>query len=93
MNPDGANPINLTNHLAGDSSPNWSPDGNQIAFQSDRDGNWEVYVMNADGTNPINLTNSNRASDGRPAWEPVPTLSVSSKGKLATLWGKVKRTR
>ena len=46
--------------------------------------------MNADGTNPINLTNHPKW-DSQPSWEPVPTLSVSSKGKLATLWGKVKR--
>ncbi len=29
----------------------------QIAFNSDRDGNFEVYVMDADGSNPTSLTN------------------------------------
>jgi hypothetical protein len=28
----------------------------KIAFSTDRDGNWEIYVVNPDGTNPINLT-------------------------------------
>jgi Tol biopolymer transport system component len=32
------------------------PDGTRIAFTSNRDGDFEVWVMNADGTNPINLT-------------------------------------
>jgi Tol biopolymer transport system component len=69
MSADGTNLINLTNHLAKDSSPDWSPDGQQIAFTSNRDGNTEVYVMNADGTNPINLTN-HPAGDGGPDWSP-----------------------
>jgi hypothetical protein len=31
-------------------APAWSPDGKQIAFLSNRDGRWRIYVMNADGT-------------------------------------------
>ena len=63
MNADGTDSSNLTNHLAWDCSPSWSPDGKKIAFHSDRDGNFEIYSMNADGTNPIFLTN-HVAGDG-----------------------------
>ena len=45
MDADGGNPIRLTHHDAWDGTPSWSPDGRRIAFQSWRDGNWEVYVM------------------------------------------------
>ena len=69
MTPDGANLVNLTKHPAKDLNPDWSPDGKQIAFTSNREGNREVYVMNADGTNPINLTN-HPARDSSPAWSP-----------------------
>ncbi len=39
------------------------------ALHSDRDGNFEIYVMNADGTAQTNLTN-NPADDAFPAWSP-----------------------
>ena len=38
--------------------PSFSPDGSKIAFSSDRDGNYEIYVMNADGSNQTRLTNN-----------------------------------
>ena len=41
----------------------------KIAFQSDRDGNFEVYVINADGSGQTNLAND-PANDGNPAWSP-----------------------
>lgn len=51
--------------LPGDTSPLPC----QIAFESDRDGNREVYVMEPDGSNLTNLTN-NPADDMQPAWSP-----------------------
>ncbi len=32
-------------------SPTWSPDGSQIAFLTDRSGQWEIWLMNIDGSN------------------------------------------
>ena len=32
-------------------APAWSPDGQQIAFLTDRTGRWEIWIMNADGSN------------------------------------------
>ncbi len=32
-------------------APVWSPDGSQIAFLTDRNGQWEIWVMNTDGSN------------------------------------------
>jgi Tol biopolymer transport system component len=49
--------------------PNWSPDDSLIAFQSNRDGNDEIYTIAVDGSGLKRLTN-NPASDGHPAWSP-----------------------
>lgn len=69
MNPDGSQPMNLTNHPDTDTFAAWSQDGTKIAFVSRRDGNNEIYVMNADGSNPTNLTN-HPDSDYFPVWSP-----------------------
>jgi TolB protein len=36
--------------------PAWSPDGSKIVFQSNRTGEWHLYVMNPDGTGVRDLT-------------------------------------
>ncbi len=51
------------------SLPSWSPDGRKIVFVSERDGNFEVYVMNADGSGQRNLTR-HPGHDSAPAWSP-----------------------
>ena len=58
--------------LTGDGSsqaPAISRDGKRIAFQSHRDGNWEIYAMGADGSQVARLTRS-LAFDGQPNWSP-----------------------
>jgi len=51
-------------------APAWSPDGGKVAFNTDRDGDWEIYVMAADGTNAVRLTND-PGVDGHPSWSPA----------------------
>ncbi len=46
----------LTVHAAYDTAPVWSPDGRQIAFASDRYGNFDVFVMPAAGGEARRLT-------------------------------------
>src|SRR6185312_15638991 len=49
-------------------SPEVVPPG-KIAFASDRDGNFEIYVMDTDGGGQIRLT-ENAGEDYSPAWSP-----------------------
>jgi Tol biopolymer transport system component len=67
MNADGSAQTRLANGRVADGPPAWSPDGTRIAFSSDKDGNWEIYVMNADGSNQTRLTDDS-AADYSPAW-------------------------
>ena len=55
-NEDGKNAERLTDNKARDVLPRFSPDGNWIAFSSNRAGNYDVYVMPAAGGNPRQLT-------------------------------------
>lgn len=44
-------------------------DGEKVAFNTDRDGNFEIYLVNPDGTDPVNLTR-HPGMDIHPAWSP-----------------------
>ena len=46
----------LTNNPAYDVKPVWSPNGDKIAFASDRNGSFDVYIVDATGGIPTRLT-------------------------------------
>ena len=72
MDSDGGNQQNLTNDPHDDRYPSWSPDGERIAFVSDRDGPaqyFDIYVMDSDGGNLQRLT-SDPNDDRHPSWSP-----------------------
>jgi len=79
-----ATPIRqLTNTQASNIRPAWSPDGKRIAFQSNRDGPYHIYVMDADGSNGRQLT-SGDADDRHPAWSPDGKLIAIDSGDQVT---------
>jgi tricorn protease len=91
-NENGTGVQRLTDNQARDVYPRFSPDGNWIAFSSDRDGNYDVYVIAAAGGKPRQLT-FHTADDTVVGWSPDSkrVLFTSTRGNgvfptVATLW-------
>jgi len=63
------NALRLTHNSFSDDQAAWSPDSQQLVFQSNRDGDSEIYSMKADGSHQTRLTNNPRR-DLLPNWSP-----------------------
>ena len=56
VNKNGGNAVRLTSNEGYESLPHFSPDGKQIAFTAEYDGNTDVYVIPSSGGSPKRLT-------------------------------------
>ncbi|MGO8930560.1 MAG: PDZ domain-containing protein [Limisphaerales bacterium] len=65
----GGDAVRLTTHPGQEQLPAFSPDGSQIAFTAESDGNVDVYIMPARGGIPVRLT-SHPADDLVAGWTP-----------------------
>jgi Tol biopolymer transport system component len=76
-----ASPIRqLTDSTATNVRPALSADGKSIAFQSNRDGPYHIFVMNADGSNLRQLTSGDDRDDRHPSWSPDGKLIAFDSG-------------
>lgn len=67
-----------------ENNPSYSPDGSKVLFESDRDGDHEIFVCDASGANVQQLT-VNTAKDRWPSWSPDGTkILFSSQRDAAT---------
>ncbi|MEQ9298196.1 MAG: S41 family peptidase [Cyclobacteriaceae bacterium] len=64
---DGSNAKRLTIHEGYETFPQWSADGSQIAFSSDRYGNHDIFTIPVGGGTPNRLT-YHSASDHLSSW-------------------------
>lgn len=77
---DGYTLTQLTSDPADDVQPRFSPDGERVAFCSNRTGNWDLWVVNRDGTGLTQLTDQ-RTDEIAPCWSP------DGKQIAFTAWG------
>ena len=61
------------------------PTDAKIIFMTDRNGNWEIYIMNKDGSKPKNLT-KNPGDDFAPRWSPDGTTIAFCSGRDRKGW-------
>lgn len=68
-NIDGTEMKKITDNPRYDAEPVFSPDGRQIVFGSQREGDFDIYIMNSDGSNVRRLTDR-VGYDGGPWFSP-----------------------
>jgi dipeptidyl aminopeptidase/acylaminoacyl peptidase len=68
MKIDGSSVSIVSHNEAADWLPRWSPDGLHILYETNRDGDSEIYWVDADGRGTRNMTAEASANDLWPAW-------------------------
>src|SRR5579885_3408791 len=65
--------------MAFDSQPRFSPDGQWIAFLSDREGSDNIWVMRADGSDAKQVSKDPNSEFASPSWDPTGNYIFASK--------------
>ena len=66
----GGTPTRISEGLAWEVHPRFSPDGSRIAFTSDRGGGDNIWIMQADGSDKRQLTKEDFRLLNQPTWSP-----------------------
>ena len=74
----------LTNGLAWDMMPRFSPDGSEIAFISDRSGGDNVWTIPADGGEPRQISREDFRLVNNPVWSPDGRFIAARKHFVST---------
>lgn len=94
MNGNGSSIRPFIVHPANDLSPSFSPDGEKLAFVSDRSGQWAIYIINTDGTDFHKVPDSefsfqgdivNNAVNWSPDSQKLVCLATDSTGGLGII--------
>ena len=81
---EGGEATALTEDIAWSFQPRFSPNGEEIAFVSDRDGAENLWIMSADGSDPVQVTDETDHLLHNPAWSPDGQYLAARKGYVST---------
>ncbi|MCP5097815.1 MAG: hypothetical protein GY943_19890 [Chloroflexi bacterium] len=74
MKPNGADPVLLASDLGNVTHVDWSPDGSQLVFSSNRGNkdpsNYDLFIIGVNGTGLRQLTATELSKELRPMWSP-----------------------
>jgi TolB protein len=83
---DGRTVTQITSDPSDDMMPAISPDGRQIAFVSNRTGNWDIFTMSVDGGPPTQIT-FETDDEVQPTWSPDgKQLAFARKNARTSRW-------
>ncbi len=78
----GGQAKSLTNDVAWNIQPKFSPDGKTVAFSSDRDGTENLWLVDIDGENIRQVTKEKNNPIHNPAWSPDGQYIAVRKGHM-----------
>ena len=79
----GFKEIQLTHIDSDNRYASYNKSGTKIAFESNRDGSWQIYTMDIDGNNQVRITN-NSSNNRRPSWHPFKDMIIFESDKSGT---------
>jgi len=62
--------VQITNQVGTEYFPSLSPDGKDLVYAADVDGNFDLFILRVGGKKPIKLTPDSAANDTQPAFSP-----------------------
>ena len=65
-----ANPVQLTFDEGLEDVPDWSPDGNTLAYHSNASGNFDIWIKQLGSGDALNRTADHPGVDQFPSWSP-----------------------
>src|SRR5262245_12678495 len=74
----------ITQGMAFDAQPRWSPDGKKLAFVSDRDGGWNTWTISVDKRDTSQITRGKTNNYTSPEWTPDGKYISAARGQK--LW-------
>lgn len=78
---EGGKAKRITEGLAFDTHPRYSPDGKSIAFSSDRDGNGNAWILNTETKDTVQITKEKQEMIASVEWTPDGNYLIIAKGR------------